>query len=199
MNRRLEIGVFVVAGIAAVAGISAAAYSFIDDGAPPSAAGRAEAAKTAKLRNDRYGFSFRYPAGWRTGPAPDRRVTDLVARSDNEMCMVSVHEQALPSDETGKPRNLGRLLAASGSAITRVPLPNARISSPEIATLGGQEARSFTVDAKIPPYGDVRVEAYATLRSFGAVVLTCIAPAAGARSAEIADGFRLVRTSFRFD
>ena len=203
--KALEIGVFAGAAVAALAGAFAAASSFLggDDApgaAPPQAQTEAAPANTAQVRNSRYGFRFRYPKDWQPTRAPDPRVVELVQRNDSVACMVSVHEQALPSDVTGKPKNLGRLLAMSSPAqLGTASLPGAKISSFEKSTLGGQEARFFKVEVAVPGAGLGKFEVHATLRSFGAVVLLCLAPDTLARDSDVQDAFKLARTSFSFD
>ena len=195
--KALEIGV--IAGTAVAGGLTAIVFMGGDD-APqatkPGARIESAPADTTEIRNSRYGLRFRHPNNWQSGPAPDSRVVEFVSRGDVLMCMVLVQEQNLPADSTGKPHNLEQMLSVVTPAMFgAMPIPGAKISSFEKANLGGQEARAFTVD--VPGRG--KIEAHATLRGFGAVVLMCVAKADVASSRETRDAFKLARTSFSFD
>jgi hypothetical protein len=70
-----------------------------------------------------------------------------------------------------------------------------------VVALGGQEARSFTIDVKAGAGASMRqgkLIGYATLRHYGAVFLICVAPEDLPTAAGIQKDFRTAFTSFQF-
>jgi hypothetical protein len=208
MARTLEIATYVVASAVALGGGYIGAELVLGSETPEAQASPKPGATAAvpaegtEFRNSRYGFSFRHPADWRANDLGHPNVVATVARADGVLCMVSVHEQRLPSDDTGKPQQLGRMLGEVKESHLTMAIPSAvgaKVSSLEKSTLGGQEARSFTLDATVPPLGVLKVMGHATLRNFGAVVLMCMAPERVSRASDVKKAFKLAHASFRFD
>src|SRR5262249_7881891 len=81
MNKVLEIGAYVVASALALGGGFVGAEMLFTSDAEPGAATAERAAPppgTAEIRNDRYGFSFRYPQDWGDGPRYHESVMESV-------------------------------------------------------------------------------------------------------------------------
>jgi hypothetical protein len=209
--RPVEIMTYVLASVIALGGGYIGAELLLGGDAPQArpAPERGEKPATAAAtptegvehRNSRYGFSFRHPEGWRSTEVPQPNVVATVARPDGALCMVTVTEARLPVDPDRDPQALSRMLAGVTPAhLTQaVPAAGAKISSFQKSTLGGQEARSFVLEAAVPPLGQLKINGHATLRRFGAVVLMCMAPERVAGDSDVKGAFKLVQTSFRFD
>jgi hypothetical protein len=211
--RPVEIATYVLASAIAIGGGYIGA-EVIFGGEPPQARPAPERgapdrsttvaaapAEGAELRNGRYGFSFRHPQGWQSTPVNQQNVVAAVARPDGVLCMVTVNELRLPSDASGKPEQLSRMLAGfNPSHITQaVPGAGAKVSAFEKSTLGGQEARRFVLEASLPPLGALKISGHATLRGFGAIVLMCMAPERLLGASDVKAAFALVHKSFRFE
>lgn len=212
MTRPVEIAACLLAGAVALGGGYVGAEALFGDDTPEAqatperATPRGHTASTrgegVELRNTRYGFSFHHPDSWRATSLDQPGVAAAVGRDDDVVRTVSIHEQELPSDSSGKPRQLDRMLAAVRPTDLPKTMPSAigaKLSGFQKATLGGQEARSFMLEASMPPLGAVRVLGHATLRNFGAIVLLCAASERLHRTDEVKQAFRLVQSSFRFD
>jgi hypothetical protein len=206
--RPVELLTYVLASVVALGGGYIGAEMLLGGDAPqarpaPERTERPAAvpAEGVELRNSRYGFSFRHPEGWRASPVNHPNIVSAVARADGVLCMVSVNERELPSDASGKPEQLSRMLSGfNASHITQaVPAAGATVSSFERATLGGQEARSFVLEASAPPFGALKIRGHATLRRFGAIVLMCMASDRLLGASDVKAAFQMVHTSFRFD
>lgn len=208
MARTLEIATYVLASAVALGGgfvgaellftdADASATPAVERAAPPPA-------NTTELRNDRYGFTFRYPQEWGQGPRYHASVRESVGRRDGVFCYVSVLEKAVPSDETGKPKDLRRLMSGlKPEQFERMIVMGAttKVDSFEKATLGGQDARSFVVDVKAGAGASMRqgkLIGYATLRHFGAIFLICVAPQGLHADAGVQKDFRTAFTTFKF-
>ena len=155
-----------------------------------------------EVRNGRFSFRFRHPDSWGAGPRNHPSIVESIAGSGGSFCYVTVQEQEIPSDSSGKPRNLARLMdgmTAGQLANAAFPGVATKVQSFGSATLGGQDAREFVIDATVPLAGTLRMEGWATLRNFGALVLLCVAPADQHARDDIRAAFRLIHTSFRFD
>jgi len=209
--RPVEIATYVLASRIALAGGYIGAELLLGGEAPqarPAAERGDKPAATAVIpaegvehRNSRYGFSFRHPEDWRSTEVPQPHVAATVARADGALCMVTVNEARLPVDPNRDPETLSRMLAGiTPSHLTQaIPAADAKVSSLQKSALGGQEARSFVVEATVPPLGALKINAHATLRSFGAIVLMCMAPERIVGDSDVKSAFALVETSFRFD
>jgi hypothetical protein len=207
--RPVEIATYILASVIALGGGYVGAELVLGGETPeaqaspkPGAATAAIPAEGSEFRNARYGFSFRHPEGWRAAEIGHPNVVATVARADGVLCMVSVQERQLPSDGAGKPQQLGRMLGEVKAEHLTQAIPaaaGAKVSSLERGTLGGQEARSFTLDATVRPLVVLKVMGHATLRNFGAIVLMCMAPERLARASDVKRAFKLAHTSFRFD
>jgi hypothetical protein len=210
MNKVLEIGAYVLAAVVALGGgFIGADLMFSDRGAPgkaETAAARTPPApaNTAEIRNIQYGFTFRYPQEWGQGPRYHASVRESVGRRDGVFCYVSVMEKPVASDDSGKPKDLRRLMAglkAEHFEKMMVMGATTKVDRLERATLGGQEARSFTIDVKAGAGASMRqgkLIGYATLRHYGAVFLICVAPEDLHTDAGIQKDFRTAFTSFQF-
>ncbi len=208
MNKMLEIGAYVLASAVALGGgFVGAELAFSDGEAQPERAAAERPGANAptegvELRNARYGFRFRHPESWQVLPFNYPNVANVVGRADGALCMVTVTEQRIPSDSSGKPEQLGRMLAEVKSSHLQQAIPaaaGAQISSFEKAELGGQEARSFALEATIQQRMAMKVIGHVTLRSFGAVVLMCLATDSMHRRDDVQKAFQLVHASFRFE
>jgi hypothetical protein len=207
--RPVEIMTYVLASVIALGGGYIGAELLLGGDAPHARPAPERGEKPAAIapsegvehRNSRYGFSFRHPEGWRSTQVPQPNVVATVARPDGPLCMVTVNEARLPVDPDRDPQALSRMLAGFNPAhITQaVPAAGAKVSSFQKSTLGGQEARSFVLEATVPPLGALKINGHATLRKFGAVVLMCMAPGRLDGDSDVKSAFKLVQTSFRFD
>jgi hypothetical protein len=65
------------------------------------------------------------------------------------------------------------------------------------ATLGGEDARYFMVDAKAQD-GDIKMHGLVTVRGYGAIFLVCVAPADRFSDPGVQAAFRLAHGSFAF-
>ncbi len=209
MNRVLEIGAYVIASAVALGGGFVGAEMLFNKDETPAGAEvateRAAApADTAEIRNGRYGFSFRYPKDWSTGPRYHTSVKESVGRRDGVFCYVSVLEKTFASDATGKPKDLRRLMSGlTADKLEGTPIPGVttKVDSFGKATLGGQDARGFVLDAKGAVGATLRqgkLYGHATLRSYGAVFLVCVAPEDRHAEADVQAAFRLAHATFRF-
>lgn len=215
MSRASLIGAYFVAGALSIGGGFAVANALTgsDVKDPKRAAEPAAYATEVALpvdpveepntvRSASYGFRFRHPPDWSAGPRVDASVVASVARHDGVGCYVSVHAQELTADASGRPHNVSALLAAltpgqvAGAAFAGIPT---KVESFAKANWLGQEARSFAITAAVPIAGTLRLEGYATLRRYGAVVLTCSAPDGLHANKDVQDAFSFIRKSFQFD
>ncbi len=208
MNKVLEIGAYVLAcAVALGGGFLGAELAFSDAGAAPERAASERPAASmptegVELRNARYGFRFRHPESWQVLPLTHPNIANVVGRSDGVLCMVSVTEQRIPSDSSGKPEQLGRALAEVKPSQLQQAIPAAvgvQISDFRKAELGGQEARSFVLEATAQQRIAMKVIGHVTLRNFGAVVLMCLATDRMHRNDDVQKAFQLVHASFRFE
>jgi hypothetical protein len=206
MNKVLEIGAYVVAAAVALGGgFVGADLMFADSSA--SATVETEAApppNTVELRNGKYGFAFRHPQQWGQGPRYHPSVRESVGRRGGVFCYVSVMEKPVASDASGKPKDLRRHMnGLKPEVFERAILPGAttRVDRFEKATLGGQDARSFTIDVKAGAGASMRqgkLIGYATLRHFGAIFLICVAPEGLHADPGVQADFRTAFTTFKF-
>ena len=210
MNKVLEIGAYVIASAVALGGGFVGAEMLCgQEEAPGEARASAERtaapADTAEVRNGRFGFSFSYPRDWGDGPRYHASVQESVGRNDGVFCYVSIFEKPVPSDATGKPTALRRLMKGfTAQVLESTPIPGAttKVDSFANATLGEQEARFFVLDAKGGPGATLRqgkLHGYATLRNFGAVFLICVAPDGRYAEADVRAAFKVAHKTFRFD
>jgi hypothetical protein len=207
MNKVLEIGAYVLASAVALGGgFVGADLMFADSGAPAkveAATERAPPANTAELRSSQYGFSFRYPQEWGQGPRYHPSVRESVGRRDGVFCYVSVLERPLASDASGKPNDLRRHLAEIKPVhFERLMLgATLKVEKLERSTLGGQEARSFTIDVKAGPGASMRqgkLIGFLTLRHYGGVFFACVAPEGLHADASVQANFQTAFTTFKF-
>jgi hypothetical protein len=209
MNKVLEIGAYVLASAVALGGgFVGAELIFADGNAAGTAAVTTEReappAKTAELRSDRYGFAFRYPEDWGQGPRYHPSVRESVGRRDGVFCYVSVFEKPVASGADGTPKDLRRLMnGLTAAQFEKMAVPGAatKVDSFGKATLGGQDARSFVIDAKGAEGAAMRhgkLQGYATLRHFGAVFLICVAPIERHSDADVQAAFRTAHATFKF-
>lgn len=206
MNKALEIGAYVLASVVALGGGIVGADLMFSDGSA-SATVETESTpppNTAELRNGKYGFSFRYPQEWGQGPRYHPSVRESVGRRDGVFCYVSVMEKPVASDETGKPKDLRRHMSSlKPEHFERMMFAGAttKVDRFEKATLGGQDARSFTIDVKAGAGASMRqgkLIGYATLRHFGAIFLICVAPEGLHADAGVQADFKTAFATFKF-
>lgn len=208
MARTLEIATYVVASAVALGGgFVGAELMFSESEAPAKVEAAAERTapppNTTELRNDQYGFTFRYPENWGQGPRNHPSVRESVGRRDGLFCYVSVTEKPVESDESGKPKDLRRHMASlKPEHFERLMIGAAlKVEKFEKATLGGQEARSFTIDFKAGTGASMRqgkLIGYATLRHYGAIFLGCVAPDGLHADGGVQKDIRTAFTSFQF-
>ena len=211
MSRVSTIGAYIVSGVLSVGGGFAVSTALTGGDAPAAErSGFSAYTTTAPLpaderdtiRNEPYGFRFRHPPGWTAGARIDGSVVASMARPDGVGCYVSVREQKLGADAAGRPQNAAALLTAltpsqvAGPAFAGFPT---KVEFFAKANWLGQEARSFVIAVAVPVAGTLRLEGYATLRAYGALVLTCSAPAALHADKDVQAAFALVRKSFQFE
>jgi hypothetical protein len=206
MNKVLEIGAYVIASAVALGGgFVGAEMLFTESDAPTEAVERAAPPpNTTELRNDHYGFTFRYPSDWGQGPRYHDSVKESVGRRDGVFCYVSTFDKPVPSDETGKPKDLRRHMSGlKPDQFERMFVLGAttKVESFGKATLGGQEARTFVIDVKAGAGASMqqgKLQGYATLRHFGAVFLICVAPENTHAAPDVQAAFRTAFTTFQF-
>lgn len=208
MNKVFEIGAYVLASAVALGGGFIGAGMLFAPGeeraATPAVERTAPPADTAEIRNGRYGFLFRYPKDWGSGPRYHSSVKESVGRRDGVFCYVSVMEKEFPSDASGRPKNLSRHMSGlTASKLEGSPIPGAttKVVSFGTATLGGQDARHFVLDAKGAEGASLRqgkLHGYATLRHYGAVFLICVAPEGRYAEADVQAAFRIAHATFKF-
>jgi hypothetical protein len=205
--RVVEIATYVIASAVALGGGFVGAdmlFGERESAVSESAAARTATPETAgvEVRNARFGFRFRHPQSWGAGPRNHPSIIESVAGGGGAFCYVTVQEHQIPSDGSGKPRNLARLMdgmTARQLANAAFPGVSTKVESFGAATLGGQDARAFVIGASVPLAGTLRMQGWATLRNFGALVLLCVAPSGQSPRDEVRDAFRQIHASFRFE
>ena len=204
MNKLFEIGAYVLASAVALGGgFVGAEMLFTERDAPaePAAQRAAPPADTAEVRNDRFGFSFRHPKDWGAGPRNHPSVQESVGRRDGVFCYVSVLGEKVPSDETGRPKDLRRLMNGLTAAhLEKLPVVfgTVKVETFEKTSLGGQDARGFVIDSK-GRAGELKLQGFATLRNYGAVFLMCVTPTERFADPEAQAAFRLAYKTFVFE
>lgn len=159
----------------------------------------AEAA-TRRYSNAKYAFSFAYPAAWSETKAPAPTIVH-VGEKDGLACNVRVLDGAVPDDGTGKPQKLEELLGTLRRDEAERAFPpslKARVTRLEMDQLGGQAARRVDIDLVAANGQDLTIVQFQTLRSYGAVTLTC-----GGRRARVAEPaarqiIQAVKDGFKF-
>jgi len=205
MKRVLEIGAYVIASAVALGGGFAGADALFggDDAGEAAAATERAATPTegAEIRNTRYGFTFRYPKDWVAGPRNHPSVQESVGRRDGVFCYVSIFGEKVASDDTGRPKDLRRLMnGLTTKHLEKLPAAfgTVKVESFEKTRLGGQDARAFVIDAK-PRGGELKMQGYATMRNHGAVFLMCVSPTDRFAGRDVQSAFRLAQKSFTFE
>lgn len=142
------------------------------------------------------GFSFRYPGIWQMQKPGGRRGEAKVGGADGASCTVSVKRQNIAADQSGRPLDLdvylGRLKRDKFSFPARF---KAQITEFESTTLGGQPAKRLVIDLGI---NRTKLVQYLTFRSYGIIVLTCIARDRKFSTPEMQRHIKTVQQSFRF-
>ena len=206
MKRVLEIGAYVIASAVALGGGFAGADALFSGDSPGGAVPATERAAppppdSAEIRNTRYGFAFRYPKAWNAGPRNHESVRESVGRRDGVFCYVSVLGNAVASDDTGRPKDLRRLMNGLTTAqLEKLPAQfgKVKVEAFERTTLGGQDARGFVIDVK--PFGaELKMQGYATMRNYGAVFLMCVSPSDRFAERDVQAAFRMAQQTFTFD
>ena len=211
MARTMEIATYVIASALALGGGFIGAELMLGGADTPAEAKpvavverTAPPPNTAELRSERYGFSFRYPQNWGQGPRYHSSVRESVGRRDGVFCYVSTFDKPVPSDEDGTPNDLRRHMSGlKPSDFEKFAVMGAKmkVESFERATLGGQDARSFTVNVTAGEGASMRqgkLIGYATLRHFGAIFLICVAPDCLHADPGVQADFRAAFTTFKF-
>jgi hypothetical protein len=141
-------------------------------------AGAESAAK--RYSNAKYGFSLLYPSAWTESRVSGATVVH-VGEKDGLACNVRVLDGALPDDGTGKPPKLVELLGTMKAEEAERAFPpslKARVTRVEMDELGGQAARRVDVNLVAGEGKALTLIQFQTLRSYGAVTLTCGGPSA---------------------
>jgi hypothetical protein len=159
-------------------------------------------AETAAKRysNAKYGFSFLYPAAWAEAKVSGATVVH-VGEKDGLACNVRILDGAVPDDGTGKPPKLVELLGTMKPEEAERAFPpslKARVTRIEMDELGGQAARRVDVNLFAGEDRELTLIQFQTLRSYGAVTLTC-----GGKRALVAEPaaqkiVQTVKEGFRF-
>jgi hypothetical protein len=204
MNRVFEIGAYVLASAVALGGGFVGANALFGGDASeasPAAERAAPPPDSAEVRNGRYGFAFRYPKEWGAGPRNHPSVQESVGRRDGVFCYVSVMGEKIASDETGKPKDLRRLMnGLTTRHLEKLPAAFGTVKAEtfEKTMLGGQDARFFIITAK-PQGAELKLHGYATLRNYGAVFLMCVSPGDRFAERDVQAAFRLAHQTFTFE
>lgn len=205
MNRVLEIGAYVIASAVALGGgfVGADALFGGDDAGDAAAAAEraAPAPDGAEIRNTRYGFAFRFPKDWTAGPRNHPSVQESVGRRDGVFCYVSIMGEYVASDDTGRPKDLRRLMnGLTTKHLEKLPVAfgTVKVETFEKTPLGGQDARAFVIDAK-GRAGELKLKGHATMRNYGAVFLICVSPTDRFAEPDVQAAFRLAHKTFTFE
>lgn len=203
MNRVLEIGAYVIASAVALGGGFVGADALFSDGGDAAAAPERAAPppEGAEIRNSRYGFAFRYPKDWTAGPRNHPSVQESVGRRDGIFCYVSVLGEKVASHDTGRPKDLRRLMnGLTTKHLEKLPAAfgTVKVESLEKTTLGRQDARAFVIDVKSRG-GELKMQGYATMRNYGAVFLMCVSPTDRFAEPDVQAAFRLAHKTFTFE
>jgi hypothetical protein len=206
MKRVFEIGAYVLASAVALGGGFLGADALFGGDGAREATPAAERTATpppdsAEVRNGRYGFSFRYPKEWGAGPRNHPSVLESVGRRDGVFCYVSVLGEKVASDETGKPKDLRRMMnGLTTKHLEKLPAAfgTVKVDTFEKSTLGGQDARFFVITAN-PQGQELKLRGHATLRNYGAVFLMCVSPGDRFQERDVQAAFRLAHQTFAFE
>ena len=169
-------------------------------GRPGPRAGRS-AANYKVHRNTRFGFRFLYPNRWQVRPSrgPTTRIT--VGDGRGASCNVVVVPKRIPSDSTGRPRDLARFLSRLTRSSLQAGYPprfQARIIGFQNNRLGGQGAKRILVTMLLNQTIPFSAEQYVTYRHYGVVTLTCGSRSSEFNKAMLRRDFATVRRTFRF-
>lgn len=155
----------------------------------------------SELRNERFGFSFRFPRDWVAGPRYAANVSESVGRSDDAFCYVSIARNRFDSNSNGVPKRLRENMSRLAPTHLQGEIQGAKITVENFgrSQLGGQDAREFVLKASSPILGEIALRGHVTQRNYGAIFVVCRAPMHIFPDAGLQSEFEAVLRSFRFD